>query len=73
MARHKEQIMSQPIPQHRAAISPRSGDTHVIGDKDHAEAINIDQAARDAAAAAAELAARPVPRRKADDSSGAAD
>lgn len=32
------------IPEHRTAITPRSGDTHVIG-KD-GEAVNVDEAAR---------------------------
>jgi hypothetical protein len=53
--------MSDAIPEHRAAISPRSGDTHVIGDD--GQAVNVDQAARDAAAAAeAKAAKRPAPK-----------
>ncbi len=54
--------MSEQTPEHRTAFAARSGDTHVIG-ADGA-AVNVDQAARDAAAveaAKAERKARPAP------------
>lgn len=45
------------------ATNARSGDTHVIdGSADHADAVNVEQAARDAAARAAARA--PTPRAK---------
>lgn len=52
------------IPAHRAAITTRSGDTHVIGAD--GERRNVDQEARDAAAAsqpeaAAQAAPAPAP------------
>lgn len=43
---------------HRTSFTARSGDTHVIGAEDHAEAVNVDAAARDRALA--EAAAAPV-------------
>lgn len=46
--------MAEENPEHRTAVTPRSGDTHVIGED--GTAVNIDQAARDAAAAEAALA-----------------
>lgn len=39
------------VPEHRTAVTPRSGDTHVIGDD--GEAVNVDQQERDLAAAEA--------------------
>ena len=51
--------MNTDTPDHRAGFTTRSGDTHVIGGEDHAEAVNIDQQARDAAAAEAAKAAKP--------------
>lgn len=51
--------MSDQTPEHRTGISPRSGDTHVIGDD--GKAVNVDQAARDGSAAeAAKAAKRPA-------------
>ena len=47
------------VPEHRTAVTPRSGDTHVIGDD--GAAVNVDQVARDADAAKAEKAAKPKP------------
>jgi hypothetical protein len=46
-------------PEHRTAVSARSGDTHVIGAEDNAVAVNVEQQARDAAAAEA---AKPAKR-----------
>lgn len=47
------------VPEHRTAVTPRSGDTHVIGED--GAAVNVDQAARDADAAKTEKAAKPKP------------
>ena len=52
--------MSDQTPEHRTGISPRSGDTHVIGAD--GVAVNTDQAARDAAAAEEAKAAKKAPR-----------
>lgn len=39
--------MMPETPEHRTVFTARSGDTHVIGDEDNAEAVNLDQAARE--------------------------
>ncbi len=51
----------QDISQHRAAIEPRSGDTHVIGED--GKAVNVDRQARDAEAKARSAADARAPAR----------
>lgn len=46
-------------PDHRTGFATRSGDTHVIGDEDYAEAVNIDRLARVAAAKRLRRPAKP--------------
>ena len=56
--------MSDQTPEHRTPITPRSGDTHVIGDD--GVAVNVDEQARAAAEATAAKAERKPGRPPAD-------